>query len=48
MSRGWSEADLAKLTWGNAVRVLRSAEEVASSLSLTEKPSIATIEQLDA
>jgi membrane dipeptidase len=48
MSRGWSEADLAKLTWGNAVRVLRSAEEVASSLSLAEKPSIATIEQLDA
>jgi membrane dipeptidase len=46
--RGWSEADLAKLTWGNAVRVLRAAEDVARSLSGTEKPSIATIEQLDA
>jgi membrane dipeptidase len=48
LGRGWSEADLAKLTWGNAVRVLRAAEDVAGSLSRTEKPSIATIEQLDA
>jgi membrane dipeptidase len=45
--RGWSEADLAKLTWGNAVRVLRSAEDVARELGLSEKPSIATIEELD-
>lgn len=48
LGRGWSEADLAKLTWGNALRVLRAAEDVARSLSGTEKPSIATIEQLDA
>jgi membrane dipeptidase len=48
LGRGWSEADLAKLTWGNAVRVLRAAEDVARDLSLTEKPSVATIEQLDA
>jgi len=47
LGRGWSEADLAKLTWGNAVRVLRAAEDVALDLSRTEKPSIATIEQLD-
>ncbi|HZE33558.1 MAG TPA: dipeptidase [Actinoallomurus sp.] len=45
--RGWTEADLAKLTWGNAVRVLRSAEDVARGLSRTEKPSIATLAQLD-
>jgi len=46
LSRGWSEADLSKLTWGNAVRVLREAEGVAASLR-DETPSIATIEQLD-
>jgi membrane dipeptidase len=47
LGRGWSEADLAKLTWGNAVRVLRSAEDVARRLRETEQPSIATIAQLD-
>ncbi len=47
LGRGWSEADLAKLTWGNAVRVLREAEQVAEGLRRTESPSIATIEQLD-
>ncbi len=45
--RGWSTDDLAKLTWGNAVRVLRAAEGVAEELRRTEKPSIATIELLD-
>ncbi|MFE7546134.1 dipeptidase [Streptomyces platensis] len=29
LDRKWSEADLAKLTWRNAVRVLRGAESVA-------------------
>ncbi|WP_432145538.1 dipeptidase [Streptomyces sp. bgisy084] len=29
MDRRWSEADLAKLTWQNAVRVLRAAEDVS-------------------
>ena len=33
LDRGWSEADLAKLTWHNAVRVLRDAEAVARSLA---------------
>jgi membrane dipeptidase len=47
LGRGWSEADLAKLTWANAVRVLRAAEDVARKLGRTEKPSIATIDQLD-
>jgi len=47
LRRGWSDADLAKLTWQNAVRVLRAAEEAAAGLRRTEKPSIATIEQLD-
>ncbi len=47
LGRGWSETDLAKLTWGNAVRVLRAAEDVARDLGGTEKPSIATIGQLD-
>ncbi|WP_246258182.1 dipeptidase [Amycolatopsis anabasis] len=47
LGRGWSAADLAKLTWGNAVRVLREAERVAGELRRTERPSIATLEQLD-
>lgn len=47
LDRNWSEADLAKLTWQNAVRVLRGAEDVAGSLRAERGPSIATIEQLD-
>jgi membrane dipeptidase len=47
LGRGWSEADLAKLTWSNAVRVLRAAEDTARELSRTEAPSNAKIEQLD-
>lgn len=47
LDRKWSEADLAKLTWSNAVRVLREAEEVARTLQLRRGPSIATIDQLD-
>jgi membrane dipeptidase len=45
--RGWSGADIAKLTWGNAVRVLRDAENAAVELRRSQKPSIATIKQLD-
>ena len=45
-SRGWSEADLARLAHGNAVRVMREAERVARDLSDRE-PSLATIAQLD-
>jgi membrane dipeptidase len=47
LDRGWSEADVAKLTWGNAVRVLGDAEAMARELSKSEPPSIATIEELD-
>ncbi|KUJ66698.1 membrane dipeptidase [Streptomyces albus subsp. albus] len=47
LARRWSTADLAKLTWRNAVRVLRSAEEAARELSATTAPSNATIDQLD-
>ncbi|MEV6562808.1 dipeptidase [Nocardia sp. NPDC051756] len=47
LGRGWSESDIGKLTWHNAVRVLRDAEEVAKDLQRTRKPSIATIDQLD-
>jgi membrane dipeptidase len=47
LGRGWSDADVARLTWQNAVRVLRDAESVARELSRSERASIATIELLD-
>ncbi|MEV4438311.1 dipeptidase [Streptomyces sp. NPDC049577] len=47
LRRGWSDADLAKLTWRNAVRVLRDAEAVSRDLRAVREPSIATIDQLD-
>ncbi|WP_320780989.1 dipeptidase [Streptomyces sp. CRN 30] len=47
LDRGWSDTDLAKLTWRNAVRVLGAAEEVARDLRSRTTPSNATIEQLD-
>ncbi|MFS0695071.1 dipeptidase [Streptomyces nitrosporeus] len=47
LGRGWSDADLAKLTWRNAVRVLRDAEAVSRELSALRGPSHATIEELD-
>ncbi|MFE2265553.1 dipeptidase [Streptomyces griseosporeus] len=47
LDRGWSKADLAKLTWQNAVRVLGAAEDVARHLQTTRAPSHATIESLD-
>ncbi|MFJ4781027.1 dipeptidase [Streptomyces sp. NPDC088762] len=43
LSRGWSRADLAKLTWSNAVRALRDAEAVARDLSASRGPSNAVI-----
>ncbi|CAL9453290.1 hypothetical protein SUDANB120_02485 [Streptomyces sp. enrichment culture] len=43
LHRGWSPADLAKLTWSNAVRVLRDAEAVARDLSATRGPSNAVL-----
>ncbi|MGW6919095.1 dipeptidase [Kitasatospora sp. NPDC054939] len=47
LDRGWSPADLGKLTWHNAVRVLRDAEAVGARLRTTRGPSIATIARLD-
>ncbi|MFI9544872.1 dipeptidase [Streptomyces sp. NPDC052016] len=47
LDRGWSRADLTKLTWKNAVRVLSAAEDVARGLQATRAPSHATIESLD-
>lgn len=47
LRRGWSDADLAKLTWQNAVRVLRAAEDASRTLSAVRGPSIATLQQLD-
>ncbi|MGW3632892.1 dipeptidase [Streptomyces sp. NPDC005122] len=46
-ARGWSRADLAKLTWQNAVRVLGAAEDVARGLRAARGPSNATLAQLD-
>ncbi|MEV8088250.1 dipeptidase [Streptomyces nigra] len=48
LDRGWSKADLAKLTWRNAVRVLGAAEDVARDLRSTRGPSNATLADLDA
>jgi membrane dipeptidase len=45
--RGWSDDELAKLTWHNALRVLRETEEVARSERSRRGPSVATITGLD-
>ncbi|GAA0470348.1 dipeptidase [Streptomyces olivaceiscleroticus] len=47
LDRKWSEADLAKLTWQNAVRTLRDAEDAARGIQKRRGPSNATIDQLD-
>ncbi|MFE5024706.1 dipeptidase [Streptomyces sp. NPDC056656] len=47
VDRGWSDPDLAKLTWQNAVRVLGAAEDVARDEQSRRGPSNATLEQLD-
>lgn len=46
-SRGWSDPDLAKLTRGNVIRVLRETESVARTISARRGPSHKTIEELD-
>ncbi|PRY63641.1 membrane dipeptidase [Knoellia remsis] len=45
--RGWSDDDLGRLTWSNALRVLGGIEDVARDLSAWRGPSLATIEELD-
>ncbi|WP_043468440.1 dipeptidase [Kitasatospora sp. MBT66] len=48
LRRGWSETDLSKLTWHNAVRVLRDAESAAARLrDAGRAPSLATLARLD-
>lgn len=47
IGRGWSKPDLAKLTWQNAVRTLRAAEDVSRDLQSQRGPSNATLDQLD-
>ncbi len=47
LRRHWSDADLAKLTWQNAVRVLRDAESAAAALRAERGPSSATAAGLD-
>jgi membrane dipeptidase len=46
-ARGWSDPDLAKLTWHNALRVLRETESVAREQRSRRAPSRATIAELD-
>jgi membrane dipeptidase len=45
--RGWSDAELAKLAGGNALRVMEAAERTAAAMK-DLPPANATIEQLDA
>ncbi len=45
--RGWSEADLRKLTGENVLRVLARAEAVSARLQRERPASTATIQQLD-
>jgi membrane dipeptidase len=47
LARGWSDAEVAKLTWDNALRVLRDAESVARELATRRAPSRATLPPLD-
>ncbi len=45
--RGWSDAELGKLTCHNVIRVIRDAEAGARRIRAERGPSLATIEQLD-
>jgi membrane dipeptidase len=45
--RGWSDEDLAKVSRGNLLRVLRAAERKALQLQQASSPSYRTIEELD-
>ncbi|WP_405882004.1 dipeptidase [Streptomyces sp. NBC_01136] len=47
LSRGWSETDLALLTWGNVQRALRSADFTARAAQQRREPSAAKIAELD-
>ncbi|MCT9083473.1 dipeptidase [Streptomyces fulvoviolaceus] len=47
LDRGWSEEDLALLTWGNVQRVLRSADFTARAAQERREPSTSRIADLD-
>ncbi|WP_367322656.1 dipeptidase [Streptomyces sp. HUAS ZL42] len=47
LHRGWSEPDVALLTWGNVQRVLRTADFTARAAQLRRDPSTARIAELD-
>ncbi|MFC7819484.1 MULTISPECIES: dipeptidase [unclassified Streptomyces] len=47
LRRGWDEADVALLTWGNVQRVLRGAAFTARAAQSRREPSTATITDLD-
>ncbi|MDX2605892.1 dipeptidase [Streptomyces caniscabiei] len=47
MHRGWSEADLALVTWGNVQRVLRTADFTARAARDRREASTARIAELD-
>ncbi|MGW3652368.1 dipeptidase [Streptomyces sp. NPDC000878] len=47
LRRGWTEPDLALLTWGNVQRVLRNADFTAKAAQQRREPSTARIAELD-
>jgi membrane dipeptidase len=46
-ARGWTDADLGKLSWHNALRVLRDTEAVGRRVAAEREPSVATFDQLN-
>ncbi len=44
--RGWSDPELAKLTWQNALRVLRATETAGVEARQARGPSVATLETM--
>jgi microsomal dipeptidase-like Zn-dependent dipeptidase len=47
LHRGWNDADIALLTWGNVQRVLCAADFTARAAQERRQPSTATITELD-
>ncbi|MFF1305246.1 dipeptidase [Streptomyces sp. NPDC058307] len=47
LRRGWDEAELALLTWGNVQRLLRESDFTARAAQLRREPSTAKIADLD-
>lgn len=45
--RGWTDDDLAKLAGGNILRVMAAAESAARELRRSQRPSFATVTELD-